>query len=87
MQSYDGKWYEVMRSSDNVLEKGWSCVTETYTAVGDGNYDIHTPYVKLGEKDLWAPGQQMVCPGNEGHCIVDFNGSPDPLEESNDNIT
>ena len=56
---YDGKWYEVMHSSDNILETGWECVTESYSKLNDGtdNYLIHTPYRRWGKYSEWAKGQ------------------------------
>ena len=83
MSRYAGKWYETATSKDNVIESGWSCVTETYTAKDNGFYDIFTPYVKEGKQYQWAKGQEMVCPSDEGHCVVNFSGEPDPNAKSN----
>ena len=83
MSRYDGQWYEIATSPDNVLESGWSCVSESYTSKNNGFYDIHTPYIKDGKPHLWAKGQEMVCPGTDGHCVVNFKGQPDPNASSN----
>ena len=85
---YDGKWYEVMHSSDNVVETGWECVTESYTKLDDGtdNYLIHTPFRRMGKYHEWAKGQEMVCPDGTGACVVNFHGPPDKSDSKNYNI-
>ena len=51
--------------------------------MGDGVYDIYTPYIKYGYPGEWKAGQQMICPFTDGNCVVDFKGSPDPAAPSN----
>ena len=77
-----------MRTSDNILEIGWECTTEAYTKLddGSGNYDIHTPYRRLGKYQEWAKGQEMVCPGDDGACVVNFHGAPDKSAFKNYNV-
>ena len=49
--SYFGSWYEALTSSDNIAEHGWSCVSETWTPLGYGLFDIQTPYIKDGKQE------------------------------------